>query len=201
MNTWDKRYSTDKYVFGQEPSIALTERHSMFLPNQTALAIADGEGRNSVYLSSLGLQVHAVDGSSVALEKAARLAQSRQVQIEFEHADVFHWQWPKDTYDHVVGIFIQFAMPGLRERLFRNMVEAIKPGGHLLLHGYRPEQVALGTGGPPTPEPMYTSELLRDAFSGLEILELTEENRTIEEGKGHRGESALITLVAKKPIS
>lgn len=199
MTSWNKRYATEEYVFGREPSYFLVERKSYFKPGQVALLVADGEGRNGVYVAQQGVRVHSVDNSMVGLRKAKKLADEVGVDMFIENVDILDWTWHEDSYDHVVGIFIQFATPEQRKDLFANMVRALKPGGHLLLHGYRPEQVELGTGGPPDPDHMYTEEMLREAFSDFEIIELTEEDREIEEGKGHRGQSALINLVARKP--
>ena len=201
MNSWDMRYANKNYLFGKEPSHFLTERESYFQPGQVALMVADGEGRNGVYLAQRGLRVHSVDGSTVALRKARRLAEESNVQLILEQVDVTDWTWYQDSYDHVVGIMIQFADPEVRTKLFHDMKSAVKPGGYLMLHGFRPEQVELGTGGPSNPDYLYTEELLRDAFADFEIIELTEENRVVEDGVAHSGESALINLVAKKPQS
>lgn len=199
MTSWNQRYSTDQYIFGREPSHFLIEQKSLFQLGQVALMVADGEGRNGVYLAQLGLRVHSVDDSMVAARKAKKLADELGVEMVIEQADVTDWNWYQNAYDHVVGIMIQFADPETRTRLFYDMKNAVKPGGHLLLHGYRPEQVQLRTGGPSNPDHLYTSTLLREAFSDFEILELMEENRLMEEGTAHRGESALISLVARKP--
>src|SRR5690606_25867734 len=107
--------------------------------------------------------------------------------------------WPHDAYDHVVAIFIQFADPALRLRIFEGMKQAVRPGGLVLLQGYRPEQVDLGTGGPPQREHMYTRDLLLAAFADFDILHLEEHDTTIREGSGHDGLSALIDLVARRP--
>ena len=200
MNSWDMRYSNKNYLFGKEPSHFLVEREQYFQPNQVALMVADGEGRNGVHLAKLGLRVHSVDGSNVALRKAKKLADEAGVQIVLEQADVLDWTWYQDSYDHVIGIMIQFADPENREKLFADMKSAVKPGGCLMLHGYRPEQVALGTGGPGDPDYMYTEELLRDAFADFEIIELTSEDRDVQDGDAHRGQSALISLVARKSL-
>lgn len=194
------RYANKNYLFGTEPSHFLTERLKYFKAGQVALMVADGEGRNGVCLAKQGLRVHSVDGSSIALRKAKRLADEADVQLVLEQADLTDWSWYENSYDHVIGIMIQFADAETRPKLFENMKNAVKPGGHLLLHGYRPEQVELGTGGPSDPEHMYTEDLLRDAFSDWEIIELTEEDRVLNDGVAHVGESALINLVARKPI-
>src|SRR5690606_30510803 len=140
----------------------------------TVLAVADGEGRNGVFLARRGLDVHAVDASSVALEKSARLAREAGVDIKHERADLGAWRWPEDAYDYVVAIFIQFADPALRSQIFEKMKRAVRPGGLILLQGYRPEQVDLGTGGPPQRDHMYTQDLLRSAFPDFNILTLEE---------------------------
>ncbi len=200
MNSWDMRYANKNYLFGKEPSHFLTERIQFFKPGEVALMVADGEGRNGVYLAQQGLRVHSVDGSTVALRKARKLAEEAGVHPIFEQADVTDWTWYEDSYDHVVGIMIQFAGPDIRPKLFENMRNAVKPGGYLMLHGYRPEQVELGTGGPSDPAHMYTEDMLRDSFGEFEIIELTSEDRLVEDGVAHRGQSALINFVARKPL-
>lgn len=201
MSFWDRHYSTDVYIYGREPSSFLSAHEALFRPGQRVLAVADGEGRNGVYLARLGLDVHSVDGSAIAVEKANKLASESGVAIRAEQADLLTWEWPEAEYDHVVAIFIQFVGPDLRSRLFAGMKRVLKPGGYLLLHGYRPEQIANGTGGPGDPACMYTEELLRQEFADLEILELVSEDKIVHEGIGHSGQSALISLVARKPIS
>jgi SAM-dependent methyltransferase len=162
------------------------------------LSVADGEGRNSVYLAQLGHDVVAMDASPVGVAKAQELAAQRGVAVDFRVADIMEWDWSAEAYDAVVAIFIQFLSPEQRPAVFEGMQRALRPGGRLLLHGYRPEQVALGTGGPPDPAAMYTEELLRDAFGTMDIERLESYDTVIEEGDGHRGQSALIDLIATK---
>ena len=163
------------------------------------MSVADGEGRNSVWLAEQGLAVTALDISPVGIEKARKLAAGRGVKVDFVLGDVLAWHWPRDAYDLVVAVFIQFVAPVERGQLFLDMKSAVKPGGLMLLHGYTPKQVEYQTGGPPSPDHMYTEPLLREAFAGWDILELREYEDHLEEGLGHRGRSALIDLVARKP--
>lgn len=200
MNSWDMRFASKNYLFGKEPSHFLTERESYFHPGEVALMVADGEGRNGVYLAKLGLRVHSVDGSTVALRKAKRLADEVGVQLVLEQADVTDWTWYENAYDHVVGVMIQFADPEARVSLFENMKNALKPGGHLFLHGYRPEHLPHGIGGPRDPAYLYTEAMLRESFHDFEIIELTTEDREVDDGVAHRGDSALINLLARKPL-
>ncbi|MEZ5846693.1 MAG: class I SAM-dependent methyltransferase [Geminicoccaceae bacterium] len=199
LRHWDQRFDREDFIFGREPCEFLLRQRPRLKAGMRALAVADGEGRNGVWLASLGLDVVSVDGSAKALAKAGRLAGERGETVSFVEADLLNWTWPVGRFDVVAAIFIQFAGPEQRSRLFASMKAALAPGGLMLLHGYRPEQVALGTGGPPHVENMYTEELLREAFAGFEILELRAHDSTIHEGTGHSGPSALIDLVARKP--
>jgi len=195
---WDGRFAGPGYLFGTAPNAFLSSQASRLPKNGRVLAVADGEGRNGVWLAGQGLQVHAVDFSAVALEKARRLAGDRGVAIETEQADLSQWVWPDSAYDVIAAIFIQFAGPELRRTIFAGMKRALKPGG-LLLQGYRPEQLQYRTGGPPRIENLYTRTLLEDAFGDWDILDLKEHDSVIHEGSGHDGRSALIDLVARKP--
>jgi hypothetical protein len=115
-----------------------------------------------------------------------------------EQVDLATWEMPAAAFDVVCAIFIQFAGPPLRDRLFTQMRRALKSGGFLLLQGYRPEQLAYKTGGPPTAANMYTRELLQASFAGMSELAIAEHDSIIHEGSGHDGMSALIDLVARK---
>jgi len=195
---WNKRYSQPGFLFGTDPARFLAENADYLIPGQKALAIADGEGRNSVFMAEKGLDVTATDGSEVAIDKARGLAAARSVTVDYQLADLESWTWPEDAYDLVVAIFIQFAAPAFRDRIFQGMKKALKPGGVLMLHGYRPKQLEYGTGGPPIAENMYEVDLLQDAFGDMEILRLEAYDRAVDEGRGHSGMSALIDLIARK---
>jgi SAM-dependent methyltransferase len=196
---WNERYERPGYFFGTAPNRFLESQQHRLRRGWRALAVADGEGRNGVWLARQGLEVVSVDFSPVALAKARALAAEAGVEIATVEADLHTWSWPQSQFDLVVAIFIQFAPPGPRERIFAGMKRALRPGGLLIMEGYRPEQVGRGTGGPPWPEHMYTEGLLRDAFADLEILHLEAHDSVIQEGSGHAGLSALIDLVARRP--
>ena len=195
---WNERYATETYIFGTAPNVFLASQADLIRPGLRALAIADGEGRNGVWLAEQGAQVHAIDVSPAALEKARKLAAERGVALDIEQADVLNWNWPEAAYDLVAAIFIQFAPPPGRDRIIKGIRRTLKPGGVLILQGYTPKQIEFGTGGPPSAANMYTSELLRDWFGDWEILHLAEHESFISEGTHHHGMSALIDLVARK---
>lgn len=196
---WNARFGAADYYFGTEPNKFLREHASLLPKRGRVLAVADGEGRNGVWLAERGLDVLAVDFSPAALAKSRKLATERGVTLAIEEADLNTWSWPPAAFDAVVAIFIQFAGPALRDRIFAGIKGALKPGGLLLLQGYRPKQLEYKTGGPPIAENLYTEELLRSAFADLEILGLGSHDEPIHEGRGHDGMSALIDLVARKP--
>jgi cyclopropane fatty-acyl-phospholipid synthase-like methyltransferase len=196
---WDERYRAPEYIFGLEPNAFLTTQAALFQPGQRVLDVACGEGRNSVWLAQCGCDVLGIDVSPLALKKAQRLAEKNGVQVEFRLADIRQWGWTASMFDAVVCIFIQFATPGERARLFQGFETTLKPGGLLVLQGYTPKQVEYKTGGPPDAAHMYTRALLEEGFKGLEILHLREHEDTLAEGTKHVGRSALIDLVARKP--
>jgi cyclopropane fatty-acyl-phospholipid synthase-like methyltransferase len=196
---WDQRFAkAEGFLFGSEPNRFLAAEAHRLKPGQRVLCLADGEGRNGTFLAGRGQEVLSIDISPVALAKARALAAERGVVLEFEEANLADWTWPIEAFDAVVAIFIQFAGPGLRSRIFRNIEACLNPGGLLLIEGYRPEQLAYGTGGPPDAENMYTEALLREAFAGMEILSLRAYDAAIAEGTAHKGMSALIDMVAAK---
>ena len=195
---WDERYAAEHYIFGTTPNVFLASQAARIHPGMRALAVADGEGRNGVWLAEQGAQVHAIDFSPLALEKARKLAEARGVTIELEQADVLEWSWPEATYDLVVAIFIQFVPSPERDRIIAGIRRCLKPGGLLILQGYTPKQVEFATGGPPDAANMYTAELLREWFGDWDILHLHEHDSFISEGTHHHGMSALIDLVATK---
>ena len=193
---WDQRYSAPEYIFGTSPNLFLASQQHLFKPGDRVLDIACGEGRNSVWLASLGCQVLGMDVSPLALTKARQLAADRGVTVAWQEADVRSWQWQPDAFDAVVCIFIQFADPSQRARLFSGLQTTLKLGGKLVLQGYTPKQVECKTGGPPQAAHMYTAAMLRDAFAGLDIVHLQEHEDVLSEGTKHVGRSALIDLVA-----
>lgn len=198
---WDARYGGAGYHFGTAPNAFLAAQALRLRPGLTALCVADGEGRNSVWLAQQGLQVHAFDLSPVGVAKARALAQRAGVEVDFEVRDAASFDWSARRFDVVVAIFVQFASPALRERMFRGMVDALAPSGLLILQGYGPKQLDYATGGPGRLENLYTEELLRKSFAGLDILHLAVHDEEIDEGDAHRGMSALIDLVARNPAS
>jgi len=196
---WNERFSRPEFLFGTEPNAYLARHAGLLKPGQRALAVADGEGRNSVWLATQGLRVDAFDISFVAVDKARRLARDAGVDVDYRVCDCEGWNWETDAYDVIAAIFIQFADPVSRVRLFARMKAALKPGGLLILQGYTPKQLEFNTGGPGELDNLYTEPLLRGEFSEFDILDLQVYEEELHEGVRHVGRSALVGMVARKP--
>ena len=147
--------------------------------------------------SSRGYDVRATDYSQVAQKKAKALAKEAGVDVDFVLSDIYDTGWSDQAYDNVVAIFIQFVPPERMDEIFTALARGTGAGGTLLIHGYTPEQVALGTGGPGNPDHMYTPDMLANAFSHMQITVNRAYTATLDEGRGHSGPSALIDFVAK----
>lgn len=197
-DTWNRRFGGSEFLFGTEPNAWLNAQAHRWPAGARVLCVADGEGRNSVWLARQGLVVDAFDIAEVGVAKARRLAAEAGVVVNYTVADGDAYAWPEAAYDGVAAIFIQFADPALRQRLFARMAASLKPGGTLVLQGYTPQQLVYRTGGPPQVSHLYTPDMLSEAFADLDIVELREYEADVAEGSGHHGRSALIGLVARR---
>ena len=196
---WNERFNQEEFIFGTEPNEYLVEQTQKYLKaGDQVLCIADGEGRNGVWLAKQGMQVVGFDASDIALSKARKFAKDNHVAVEYSFSDTDSYAWPTNTYDVVVGIFIQFADPEMRKRIFAKTYESLKPGGIFILQGYTPKQLEYKTGGPSLIEHLYTEEMIRDLAKGFSILELCSYERELSEGPRHSGMSAILGLVARK---
>jgi SAM-dependent methyltransferase len=197
QNPWDSRYGQDGFYYGTEPNDFLVEQAGRIPSGGRVLCLAEGEGRNAVYLATKGFRVLAVDGSKVGIEKARKLASSRGVQIETQVADLSEFQFEPGSFDGVVSIWCHLPPP-LRSEVHAQSIGALKKGGVLILEAYRPKQLEYKTGGPPVPELMMTREILAHDFAGLDPLVLLETDRMIHEGQGHEGLSAVVQFAGVK---
>ncbi|MBV2351835.1 class I SAM-dependent methyltransferase [Synechococcus sp. HK05] len=190
---WDSRYAEADWAYGCEPNDFLREQAQQLQAGE-ALCLAEGQGRNAVYLASLGHRVTAQDLSPVGLERAEQLAHQRGVTIECLCCDLNDLQLEAESTDLVVAIWMH-----LPADVHAKALRALRPGGHLILEAYTPRQLPLGTGGPPTAELLIEPDQVRTEWQGLDWLVLREQERWIEEGPYHRGQSAVVQAVGRKP--
>lgn len=195
---WEDRYRVPAYVFGTEPNYFLVSCKALLPRSGKALAVADGEGRNGIWLAEQGLEVLSLDFSPSAQQKARALAKQRGVTLTIAQADVHTWDYPEAAFDVVVEIFTQFSTPAERAKKWAGMRKALKRGGLLIIQGYTPKQLQYGTGGPKQVENLYTRAMLEEAFRDFRDMKIVEEEIEIYEGTSHGGMSAVINLTARK---
>lgn len=196
---WNKRFNKPEFIFGKEPNQYLVQQATNYLkPKSTVLCIADGEGRNGVWLAKQGMSVTGFDISHIALAKARQLAADNEVNIQYTLCDIDDFNWRSNSYDAVIGIFIQFADPEMRARIFKQVHQTLKSGGLFILQGYTPKQLEYRTGGPSLIEHLYTEEMIRELSQGFKILDLQCYEKELSEGAKHTGKSALLGMVSQK---
>jgi SAM-dependent methyltransferase len=195
---WDDRYSTRDYLYGTEPSDFLAERCSSLPAGGEVLCLADGEGRNGVFLAEQGMRVTGVDSSAVGLAKAEQLASERKVPYTAIVTDLSVWDLGEARWDGVVSIWAHLPAP-IRAALHPRIARALRPGGVLLLEHYHPRQLGYGTGGPSDPTMMLTLDELDAAFAGWTRVHAFEGERVVVEGSGHGGKSYVTQAILTKP--
>lgn len=195
---WEGRFAAEHFVFGTEPNAFLARNAARIPPGSRVLSLADGEGRNGVWLAGQGHAVLAQDFSPTAQAKARGLAAERGVTLNWELSDITQRDWAPAAFDAVVGIFFQFLAPDARAAVFAGIAQTVKPGGLVLIEGYGPKQLDYGTGGPKVLENLYTETLLREAFAEFSEIETAAYDAEVDEGPGHSGMSALVDLIARK---
>ncbi|MCS6985645.1 MAG: methyltransferase domain-containing protein [Leptospiraceae bacterium] len=194
---WNKRYDTEEYIYGEKPNAYFAEKLPLLKPGKILLP-AEGEGRNAVYAASLGWEVFAFDQSQVAQRKAWLLAQKNQVKIRYEIAFLEEMPYSGERFE-AIGLFFVHLPPLLRKRFHQKLEHFLQSNGYLILEAFGKRQLQYSSGGPREISYLFSPEELIEDFSYLEILELRDEIRLLDEGSAHQGEAHLISLFAKKP--
>lgn len=190
---WDERYSEPGYAYGTEPNDFL-KAHFARIPPGRVLCLAEGQGRNAVFLAEQGYDVTAVDASRVGLEQAQRLAAQRGVEIATVVADLAQFPLEPDAWQGIVSIFCHLP-PQTRTWLHGQVAQALAPGGVLLLEAYTPRQLEFASGGPPLAEMMMTAAGLQQELAGLQPQLLRELDREVVEGRYHTGTGAVVQFI------
>jgi hypothetical protein len=193
---WESRYAEPAYAYGTEPNaflVAVADR----IPPGPVLCLAEGEGRNAVWLAGQGRAVTAIDSSPTGLAKAAALAASRGVGIETVAADLAAYAIRPGAWAGIVAIFAHLP-PALRRAVHRAAAAGLAPGGAFVLEAFTPRQLAFGTGGPRTPELLYTLDDLREDLTGLTLEIGRELERDVVEGAYHTGRAAVVQVLARR---
>ena len=195
---WDQRFAEAGYRFGTEPVEFLAEQAPRLTPGGQALALADGERRNGVWLAEQGMDVLSLDISENALAKGRALAAERGVDLDTRCIDANDWAWPTTAFDLVVSIYFHPA-PDDRRRLHAAIIAALKPGGLFILEAFSKDQVDYSSGGPGDPDRLYSAASLAVDFAATEIEVLAEEVVRRRGGRFPGMQAAIVRLVARKP--
>ncbi len=194
---WDKLYTSDQYAYGTEPNVYLQEQAFRLRSGMKALALADGEGRNGVWLAEQGLTVLSVDYSPAGIEKARLLAAQRKVSLTCQCRDIVQWDWPEQRFDVVAAMYLHLAAPE-RKLVHGNIIRALKPGGLLILEAFHRRQLGRFASNQEAADIFYTTSMLNEDFRRCCILELLEGDVLLEEGYMHQGQAAVVRLLARK---
>lgn len=192
---WNERYASEGYIYGTQPNSFLAENANLL--TGPVLSLGEGEGRNAVFLASLGLDVLGVDGSEVGITKAKALAASKSVVIRTEVVDLATYEPTENFYGSVVSIFCHLPSV-IRKRLYPLVERSLKPGGVFLLEAYTKEQLARNTGGPKDPDLLMSRLDLKEAFPNCEVILSQEIEREVNEGEYHTGLASVVQFIARK---
>jgi SAM-dependent methyltransferase len=193
---WNERYNTDEFIYGTKPNDFLAANIEA-MPEGRVLSLADGEGRNGVFLAKHGYDVTAVDLSDVGLAKATKLAERNGVSIHTIHADLADFDPGIEQWDGIVSIFAH--LPGdIRKRLYARIAPSLRPNGVFLLESYTPDQIGRGTGGPPTADFLLNCDKLRSELTGMTFRHLVELERDVSEGTFHSGLASVVQAIATR---
>lgn len=195
---WNDRYNRTDYFYGMAPNDFLASQSYRMKPGSRVLCLAEGEGRNAVFLARAGHQVTAVDSSDVGLKKAHTLARQHGVVIHTEVKDLADLSLAPGSWDAIVSIFAHVPS-SVRQHVHDQVVQGLKPGGLMILEAYTPAQIGNHTGGPPKAELMMDANMLDAELEGLGVLLRWQGTRNIAEGLGHTGPGDVVQYVARKP--
>lgn len=195
MSMWDERYAGTGWAYGDQPNDFLVAVADRLPPAGRVLCLAEGQGRNAVFLAQRGHTVTAVDLSAVGLARARELAAARGVTVATVQADLATYDLGEACWDAIVAIWAHTPST-VRRPLHRRVVTALRPGGAFVLEAYRPEQIPLATGGPRDPDLLPTVDELRADLLGLELAHVAAIDRHVREGALHDGPSAVVQVLA-----
>ncbi|MEQ8248340.1 MAG: class I SAM-dependent methyltransferase [Alphaproteobacteria bacterium] len=197
LTFWDERFAGDGYRYGEVPNPFVASQAGRLPRGGAVLSIGDGEGRNGVWLAEQGFVTTSQDGSEIAQGKATRMAAERSVPLTTVLSDLTAWDWPQSAFDGAVCVFVHFR-PVQRAMVHRALLEAVKPGGLVIMEVFHRDQLALKTGGPPELEMLYSAAMLREDFAAADILLLEETRSFVPQDSFQRGEAALVRLIARR---
>ena len=193
---WDERFDTEDYVYGRKPNNFLTEQANK-IPKGRVLSLAEGEGRNAVYLAGLGYEVTALDASKVGLKKTQKLAKESGVRVHTLHTDIAHYVIEPQSWQGIIAIYCHLPSD-LRRRIHREIVAGLAPGGVYIMESFSKDQLRYGTGGPREPDRLVDIEMMKRELQGLKFQHALKTERHLDEGEHHSGLASLVQVVGVK---
>ena len=197
---WNEKFSKEGFMYGTKCNVFIKDNIFLLPKDSSVLCLAEGEGRNAIYLAQQGYQVEAIDASDVGLAKLNKRAQEENLSIEAHHMDLNDWT-PTKQYDAIVASFMHLTEP-LRTQTFSRACDALKPQGHIIMEFFSKDQFRDGfsSGGPKDLDLLYDVEELFPIFTrkDITIMQLSQEEDTLDEGWGHQGKASLIRVIVKK---
>lgn len=193
---WNERYEQAEYIYGTQPNVFFARELSRLVPGRLLLP-AEGEGRNAVFAATKGWQVQAVDFSAAGKEKARQLARQHHVTIDYEVANAVTFAYPKNSFDAVGLIYAHFNEAD-RQVLFPRLIDALVPGGKMIMEVFHTSQLGRSSGGPKTENLLYTAEDLRNLLGNMDIAHLDVTTVPLDEGSHHQGEARVVRVLATK---
>jgi 2-polyprenyl-3-methyl-5-hydroxy-6-metoxy-1,4-benzoquinol methylase len=198
-NIWNDRYKDESFFYGEVPNDFLSSVANKIPARSNILCLAEGEGRNAVYLATLGHKVTAIDQSDIGLNKLHKLALQKSVQINTIVADLSEYSIQENEWDVIVSIWCHLPSQ-LRIKVHKQCVKGLKKNGLFILEAYTPQQLEYKTGGPRDTDLLMTAPILHEELKGLDFTIIKESIREIHEGAGHNGISAVVQVLASKNI-
>ncbi|MDP4156683.1 MAG: class I SAM-dependent methyltransferase [Bacillota bacterium] len=198
MNPWNSRFQVEYYVYGKDPNLFLSGMQRKLKVSGDVLTIAEGEGRNAVFLAEQGMNVTAWDYADSGLEKTKKLAEERDVDVQTKLVDLNEALWEKNKWDEIVCIFGHFPKE-LRQKTLQGVKEAVKPGGYFIAEVYSRYQIPYNSGGPKDLEFLYTPEEFLQIFADWRIVHFFMGEVVRHEGELHNGLAHVIQFVGEKP--
>lgn len=196
---WNARFGGHDYAYGTAPADFVAARMAGLGEGARVLTIAEGEGRNAVWLARRGCRVTAVEPTGNGRAKALALAARHGVELDWQARDLRDYDWPEGAFDAALGCFFQFAAPDFRSRILAGLGRALRPGGTLFLHGFSTRQLENDSGGPRAEEQLWTVAGILREFPGWTILRAEDYDAVLAEGAGHAGRAALVDVIVGKP--
>lgn len=199
-NLWDQRFASaqDAFLYGTTPNQWILSRLPALTPMANVLALADGEGRNTVWLAKQGYHATNWDYSQVGLDKTQQLAQEYAICVDTRQVDLTACAFEDHQFDAIVSSF--FHLPKQHQlSVWQGISRLLKPNGHLVVQVFAESQLGRTSGGPKDIDLLYQAELFAQALSpNMDIQHLTETETQLDEGKLHQGMARVINLHAVK---